>query len=217
MKGYIRMSILIVTLLGLLTMIKVTEATEWIINPANGHSYKFVTGCGHWHDCEDVAVSEGAHLVTINSEEEQVWLNNTFGMSNWHAWIGFTDELEEGNWVWISGEPVTYTNWLPGEPNNAYECGEDYAHLGSGGQWNDLGYCGYDWFRVTNAIIEMETPDITGCINLQGSPLVGRKVILRQPYEPNQITKTDANGCYKFDNAVSGKPFGVIIRGPVVP
>jgi hypothetical protein len=28
---------------------------------------------------------------------------------------------------------------------------------------------------------------------------------------------TDANGCYDFDNAVSGKPFDVLIKGPVVP
>ncbi|MBI5183594.1 MAG: hypothetical protein HY999_04460 [Nitrospinae bacterium] len=60
-------------------------------------------------------------------------------------------------------------------------------------------------------------PDIAGCINLQGSPLVDSNVILKQSLEPDQTIKTDANGCYKFDNAVSGKKFRVIIKGPAIP
>ena len=57
-----------------------------------------------------------------------------------------TDQNSEGNFEWIIGEPVTYTNWNPGEPNDC--CGgEDYGvinwHLPHGrldgvlGDWND--------------------------------------------------------------------------------
>ena len=35
-----------------------------------------------------------------------------------HLWIGLTDEAEEGQWKWITGEPLGADNWRPGEPNN---------------------------------------------------------------------------------------------------
>jgi hypothetical protein len=60
-------------------------------------------------------------------------------------------------------------------------------------------------------------PDIHGCLQLSGKPIRNRKVVLRQSGQINQTTYTDANGCYDFDNAVSGKPFDVLIKGPVVP
>ena len=80
----------------------------WIVNPENGHAYK-------WIDCEDRADAqakaddEGAHLVTITSEAEQIWLEAVFGTRP--HWIGLTDVLKEGEWMWETGEPVTYTNW----------------------------------------------------------------------------------------------------------
>ena len=50
-----------------------TFADEWIKNPTNGHLYKYVHNCGHWQDCENAALGEGAHLVTINDAQEQAW------------------------------------------------------------------------------------------------------------------------------------------------
>jgi hypothetical protein len=60
-------------------------------------------------------------------------------------------------------------------------------------------------------------PDISGCIYLQGQPLPNRKVTLRQPRVVNKTTTTDTDGCYEFENAVSGKRFNMIISGPIVP
>jgi len=60
-------------------------------------------------------------------------------------------------------------------------------------------------------------PDVSGCIKLKGAPLPNSSVVLMQTNELDQTTITDANGCYKFDSAVSGKSFDVIIKGPVLP
>lgn len=117
-----------------------------VINPANGHSYYLLTGSS-WHVAQASALLLGGNLVTINDAAEQEWVFSTFG--SWGGqdrslWIGLNDEASEGNFVWVSGEPVTYTLWQPGQPDN--NGNEDYAHMirtGNGfghppGTWNDL-------------------------------------------------------------------------------
>jgi hypothetical protein len=80
----------------------------WIVNPENGHAYKWIV-CDDWEDAQAKAAGEAAHLVTITSETEQIWLEGVFGPGPY--WIGLTDVLKEGEWMWETGEPVTYTNW----------------------------------------------------------------------------------------------------------
>ena len=80
----------------------------WIVNPANGHAYKWIEGKDR-ADAQAKADDEGAHLVTITSEAEQIWLEAVFG--DGPHWIGLTDVLKEGEWIWETGESVTYTNW----------------------------------------------------------------------------------------------------------
>ena len=47
-----------------------------------------------------------------------------------------SDAAEEGDWLWMSGEPKLYTNWRAGEPNNAGE-NEDCVVTRPDGMWND--------------------------------------------------------------------------------
>jgi len=132
---------------------KTRESEEgWILNPESGHLYKVIS-CGTWGECEREAVKQNAHLVTINDEEEQRWLLKTFGTNPY--WIGLTDYKEEGNWRWISGEAVTYTNWFVGEPDNS-NFGEDYAvmNLKEVGKWSDIGPHSSEWKQVKKAILE---------------------------------------------------------------
>jgi Ca2+-binding RTX toxin-like protein len=115
------------------------QANQWVTNPANCHTY-FLTDPElgtSWTDAEAQAVAAGGHLVTINDATEQQWLIDTFGTSE-SFWIGLNDAETENQFEWISGEPVTYTNWASGEPNNLSD--EDYAELNpafAAGQWND--------------------------------------------------------------------------------
>jgi len=111
--------------------------TPWIKNPGTGNFYA-LTAPMSWMAAEACAQAWGAHLVTLNNWEEESWIKDTFGRDE-SFWIGFNvigREHHEGSFAWSSGEPVIYTNWGPGEPNNIR--GEDVAHMGFGDAWNDL-------------------------------------------------------------------------------
>ncbi|MAM48683.1 MAG: hypothetical protein CMP90_07015 [Gammaproteobacteria bacterium] len=103
-----------------------------------GHKYWSSNYPDTWQNANDwVNQYTEAHLVTITSQEENDFITNNFDGSD--NWIGFTDEAEEGNWQWVTGEDVTYTNWMEGEPNNSEEL-EHWAHILENGEWNDLDY-----------------------------------------------------------------------------
>ena len=80
----------------------------WIINPKNGHAYKWIK-CNTREDAQIQAAREDAYLVTITSRAEQIWLETVFQMGPY--WIGLTDVEKEGKWRWENGERLKYTNW----------------------------------------------------------------------------------------------------------
>ena len=98
----------------------------------NGHSYYRSTGSMLWTDAKQACINMGGHLVTSTSLAE-----NNFLFSLWpNGWIGLTDEVNEGVWQWVTGEPYSWSYWNSGEPNNAGN--EDYIQFVGGGRWNDL-------------------------------------------------------------------------------
>jgi len=76
----------------------------------------------------------GGHLATITSAAENTFLVNNAGP---YRIIGLNDIEIEGTFVWETGEPVTFTDWFNGEPNN--QGNEDYVVINfSSGGWNDI-------------------------------------------------------------------------------
>ena len=159
---------------------KAVDVGPWLHNPATGHYYQQV-GNVTWAQAETYAVSVGGHLVTLNDQAEQDWLEAAFTQRN--LWIGMNDRAVEGSWVWSSGEPVTYTHWSVGEPNDANQ-GEDAAvmnwlHANWPGPdpqplgWNDLPEDGSQ-----GAIVEAASSTVTGTVYHAGVPLVGVEVWL---------------------------------------
>jgi Ca2+-binding RTX toxin-like protein len=103
----------------------------------NGNTY-LLTNFATWEEAQAEAQSLGGNLVTINSQEEQDWLVSTFGDTE-ELWIGYTDEVTEGQFQWASNETSTYTNWFSNQPDNGGPQGEDYVvmNFGAAGKWND--------------------------------------------------------------------------------
>ena len=128
----------------------------WIINPTNGHAYKKIR-CEDWRDAQRKAVEEGAHLVSINDEAEQHWLEVIF--THKPFWIGLTDVEKEGEWQWDSGEPVTYTNWTtqPIFPDRLPDTEKDYVVATfRQGAWQSAGPESPLWRMARQAIIEKD-------------------------------------------------------------
>jgi hypothetical protein len=145
----------LIALLGLGVFQAIAAPTQWPIEEGgNGHYYELIlpaTPANNftWHSARDAAASRtffgvSGYLVTVASLAEDEFLRTTFGAfisdnGGAFAWIGLTDEVVEGDYQWVTGEPVTYANWAPGEPNNSGN--EDYVHywqrdFGSGPMWS---------------------------------------------------------------------------------
>lgn len=141
-----------------------------------GHWYVVTSSALDWKQAQAEAVALGGHLVTINSQVEQDFITNTFlsgANKNRKYWIGLNDEASEGNFVWVSGEPVTYTSWFPGEPNNGSNV-EDYvamnyhhaSGIGDPGLWNDEPLGGA--FGTPYGLIELSGPTLRPTVSVTG-------------------------------------------------
>jgi hypothetical protein len=78
-----------------------------------------------------MAESMGGHLVTLTSEEEDLFVSSSFGCSV-ITWAGGIKE--NGVWHWITGETWDYTNWHPSEPNTGTHV---EVFFNSTCMWND--------------------------------------------------------------------------------
>jgi hypothetical protein len=86
------------------------------------------------------------HLATITSAAENAFIVSKvnapgFGSFSWIGLRNFTGI--PGNFSWVTGEPLSYTNWGFNEPNNiggtAGTVAEPFVHITEpNGQWHDL-------------------------------------------------------------------------------
>jgi hypothetical protein len=100
--------------------------------------YKLLPTVSSWHDAEAQAKALGGDLLTINSQAEWDFVSKLFATSlkAKNVWIGATDEVSEGTFRWVSGEPFLFSNWNGGEPSNSGG-NEDYVYVRTDGKWND--------------------------------------------------------------------------------
>lgn len=96
-----------------------------VLNPANQHLYLYVQIPLLWHEARDYCVSQGGYLATIQTSAENRFVYDLATKYNTEVgtWLGGTDEAEEGTWVWVTGEPWKYQDWiwsppLQAEPDN---------------------------------------------------------------------------------------------------
>jgi hypothetical protein len=136
------------------------QAQDWVqwstTNGGNGHWYKAVINTNglNWTQADLLARSEGGHLATIGSDAENQFvfslINSPEFFSGSHnngsgpAIGGYQPDGQpapDAGWSWETGEPWTYSNWFPGQPDDP---SETRAHYFSGTQgvpaatWNNI-------------------------------------------------------------------------------
>lgn len=110
-----------------------------VLNPATGGCFVLVEDAVPWEDavssCADVG--EGFHIATIRSSAANLAVRSLL-VGTEAAWVGASDTAAEGQFEWVTGEPMTFDNWDEGEPNNQGETGdEDCLEVRASGLWND--------------------------------------------------------------------------------
>jgi len=109
---------------------ELTTAGEWTYLPHNSHSYRLSPAPGFWADGEAEAVCLGGHLATIRDAVEDQWICEALAVPGQDVFMGLHQppgsEEPAGGWTWLTDDPVIYTNWSPGEPND-WGDGEDCA------------------------------------------------------------------------------------------
>lgn len=142
-------------------------------NAATGHDYQLIDTAMSWHEAKAACEKLGGHLATATTEAENEFIFKCFG-ENHVCWLGATDEKQEGDWKWVTGEQWQYTNWAPGEPSN-FGNAEHYVTLGNmpplnvngrtyfyrfGPKWNDHGVEGdYYGVKIAYPVCEFEQHD----------------------------------------------------------
>lgn len=129
----------------------------WLVNPDNGHGYRKIQ-CDSWEDAKTKAAAENAHLVAINDEAEQKWLEGLFHEKSFF-WIGLSVPETDDSWQWDNGQPLTYMNWRNSEKSdyiNVNQSKDPFALSFHSKKWTAIGPNSPFLSSVKYAILEKE-------------------------------------------------------------
>ncbi len=154
------------------------------------HSYQLISTKMSWVDAKAYCEGLGGHLVTITSQAEQDFVCESFTKKYGTAMIGLSDAANEGDWIWVTGEVFSYSNWDSGEPNN--EGDEDYILMNSDGTWNDGHLEREKWIFIC----EWESSDVEGIRSDFVNAGPGEKYARENGFENTQVIPVSVENGY---------------------
>ncbi len=99
-----------------------------------GHCYYLVNTASWSTTNASCMAAGGGHLVAIGSAGEQTAAQ---AVGSGDRWIGLSRMIAQPavdmSYVWITGEPRTYSNWMMGEPNGSGTA----VRVRTDGTWSD--------------------------------------------------------------------------------
>lgn len=87
-----------------------------------------------WIAASDSCRANGRALLKIDSVEEDTFIS---GLSRANLWIGASDLLLDGSFVWTDGSPIVFSNWGSAQPDDypGPDCVEKRQEVGA--HWYD--------------------------------------------------------------------------------
>ena len=102
--------------------------------------YKAFKDKSLWQDAKARCQKHGGHLVTINDAKEHIFIINMAATlhGDYVLWIGLRRDSNGSFSYWDNGEPLTFTRWMLGEPNNFFNEENCTKMLRYSGDWLDV-------------------------------------------------------------------------------
>lgn len=128
------------------------EANQPSVASRDGHRYEVITRKATWESAKIYCESQGGHLATITSrEEEKLILDLLEDTDVTIAWLGADNYNSSGGFRWVTGEEFEYASWGIGEPNNTG--GQEHCLMlvkstTQGWVWNDAPNNGHDFYKL---------------------------------------------------------------------
>ncbi|XP_053441099.1 pulmonary surfactant-associated protein A-like [Nycticebus coucang] len=94
----------------------------------NGQSVNF-------DDIRESCARAGGHIAVPRSPEENEAIASIVKKYNTYAYLGLAEGPSPGDFHYLDGAPVNYSNWYPGEPRGRGK--EKCVEMYTDGQWND--------------------------------------------------------------------------------
>lgn len=85
------------------------------------HGYWFCAAKTMREEARRLCADLGGDFLIIEDAEENAWIAGQIADD---TYIGYSDALEEDDWIWVDGSKASYTNWDKMEPTEA-----DYAFI----------------------------------------------------------------------------------------
>ncbi|KAL4221428.1 hypothetical protein ACF0H5_019686 [Mactra antiquata] len=173
----------------------------------NGKCFEFIPSRQTWSYAENVCRQHGGQLATISSMTQNTALLRFVQGDGHPTWIGLNDRNQEENFVWSSGEPLTFTNWRPGRQDPFLHVIQNCVAMGPiSGTWEDIDcsnyypyICEYDTVGGQGLSSNLVQSASTSATMTEGNTnLCPTSVVLNSQVLDNHILGQHGRYCYEL-------------------